>query len=596
MRKFLLLATLALGLVVRAQDNTTEVVDDQHRLPEEYWPVKEHIKEKKWDQYEDYINGKSLYAPRSRHMPAIGLSGGFSYTSGDVKARPGWGAGIFFRHNIGYLLSLRYDVAFHRTYGLNYEPLSLTGDLQNSRPAIRDAAYNGTNNGVKYSDFPNNTTVYSNYKNNIIDADANLILNLGNILFHKPDNRWNVYGLVGFGGMLYKTWVDALDKNNQPHYFDNATRAMDAFKATSPRGGNVAPSERRDVWHYLYDNVFDGRPRKMDWETVAEGHKNEESIKSYVFNPIAHIGIGVEYLMGKKKRWALGLEEKATFTNDDLLDSRIWTEQGDLTRDFDTYHYVSAKLAYNLGSAKKRELPMWWENPTDLYLRKYEKPSPDCSKDEDGDGVSDCTDKQADSKAGCPVDANGVTKDSDGDGCIDCEDPEPYSSPQLPIVDCKNVFDFAPKQCCDQIKAILENPNFGKNTATASCMDATLPTLNYSVDRYGIPTDANTQIAQIVSKMQECPDLRMNVTANTVSSKNIKYNEQLAYNRASEAIDYLVEKYGISRDRFILNYNGKTSANAADAANTVEFKFVDDAVQGSSNPPAPHPGLKAGKK
>ena len=83
---------------------------------------------------------------------------------------------------------------------------------------------------------------------------------------------------------------------------------------------------------------------------------------------------------------------------------------------------------------------------------------------------------------------------------------------------------------------------------------------------------------------------------NKLKSKNIKYNEQLAYNRASEAIDYLVEKYGISRDRFILNYNGKTSANAADAANTVEFKFVDDAVQGSSNPPAPHPGLKAGKK
>lgn len=621
MRNFLLILFLLSGFSIFAENNElrkNKIANDgdgwfdgidtldnnPHRLPSEYWPDADKIKDRngRKQQFKDYINGNSLFAPRTRHMPAIGLSGGYSYTSGDVKARPGWGVGLFFRHNIGYLLSLRYDVAFHRTYGLNYEPVSLTGDLQNSRPNIRDDAYNGTNNGVNYATYKPDTirtgitTAYSNYKNNIIDADVNLILNLGNILIHKPDNRWNVYGLVGFGGMLYKTWVDALDENGNPHDFNLATSLMDATKKTSTRGSNIAPSERRDVWQYLYNNVFEGRPRKMTFETASEGHKNEESLGSYVFNPIAHIGIGIEYLVGKKKRVSIGLEEKATFTNDDLVDSRRWTEQGDLTRDFDTYHYISGKLAVNLGSKKKRDLPMWWQNPTSQYLRKYEKPSPDCSGDADNDGVSDCFDQEADSKEGCPVDAKGVVRDSDGDGCPDCDDPEPFSSPQLPIKDCKNVFDFASKACCDQIKTILENPNFNKTSNNAPCLNATLPSVSYNADRFGVPTDAQSQLAEVARKMQDCPDLKLNVSGVTNSTKNIKYNEQLSYNRASDAIEFLVEKYGISRDRFILNYQGATINNAADAVNTVQFKFANEGEEGLSNPPAPHPGLKAGKK
>ena len=73
----------------------------------------------------------------------------------------------------------------------------------------------------------------------------------------------------------------------------------------------------------------------------------------------------------------------------------------------------------------------------------------------------------------------------------------------------------------------------------------------------------------------------------------------MAYNRSSGVIDYLVEKYGVSRDRFIVKYEGGTKAKNATQlevkrSRKVEFKYAADGETGESNPPAPHPGLKAG--
>ena len=44
--------------------------------------------------------------------------------------------------------------------------------------------------------------------------------------------------------------------------------------------------------------------------------------------------------------------------------------------------------------------------------------------DFDGDGVADLFDKEPNTPAGCPVDAQGVMKDTDGDGVVDCKDKQ----------------------------------------------------------------------------------------------------------------------------------------------------------------------------
>jgi outer membrane protein OmpA-like peptidoglycan-associated protein len=586
---FLLMLLMSVSSI-NAQE-TADTAVNYNKLPEAYWPLESRVKEKNKDQYNAYIDGDTLFAPRERRQVGLGIAFGPAAVSGDVKSTAGWGASAFVRHNISYILSARYEFGFYRTFGQNYEPRMLTGDLLNPLKTIRNSAYNGTN-GPNYANF-NINQVFDNYKTDIVDFNASVILNLSNLLLmHRKQHRFNVYAHMGGGIMLYKTWVDAVDGNGNPYNYNLIGTQIEAFKADSERGTSVSPGERRDVRNYLYDNVYDGRPRNRDYETPGEGHTNEEQLFDRVTNFVLAGGLGVEYLVGKKKRVSIGLEHKITFTNDDLLDGVRWSDQGDLTRDFDTYHYVSGRATFFLGKSSKRTIPMWWDNPVASTLRKYEAPG-DRFSDKDGDGVDDHYDKEDNTVAGAKVDASGKRLDSDGDGCPDDEDAEPFSSPLLPIVDCKNVYDFASKTCCDEKAALLA-------TAPKKCTDIVLPTVSFNYDQYGLSKDSYAALEQIAKLMQECPDLKVVVSGITNTTKNVKYNEQLSWNRANASVEHLVEKYGISRDRFIVKYAGTNIQKEGTdfdkfQNNRVEFNFAEEGVTGSSNPPAPHPGYKAGK-
>lgn len=568
---------VALPLVAQETATTSSVSEEvnYNKLPEEYWPMKSQVKKKNQDQLEAYINGDTLYSPRLKRQMAIGLAGGLGAISGDVKSAGGFGTSIFFRHNISYILSARYEVGFYRTWGQNSQPKTLKGDLMNNpNSGYRNTAY-GSNGyraaGVDYA--------YDNYKTDIVDVQASLLLNLTNILLvHRQQTRFNLYAHFGGGVMNYKTMIDALDDNNKVYKYN---AIVDDVHAASPE------NKTREVRKYLYDNVYNSRPRGRSYETLGEGQNADDKFFKRNSNFVGSVGLGVEALVGKKDRVSIGLEHRMTFTGDDLLDGQQWSEQGDLTRYYDTYHYVSGRISFFLGKKDKRAIPMWWDNPQATYLRKYEAPG-DHFKDSDNDGVDDFFDVEADTKPDCPVDSKGRLLDSDGDGCPDCEDPEPFSSPLLPIVDCKNVYDgFASKECCDA-KAASAKPS------------AVFPVVAFAPDRYGVNKDQMTELDQIAKMMQENPDAKVIINGISRSTKNIKYNEQLAWLRANETVDYLVEKYGISRDRFIVQYQGETiKSEGGDfdkfQNNRVEFRFAEEGESGSNNPPAPHPGYKAGK-
>ncbi|MCO5247658.1 MAG: OmpA family protein [Chitinophagales bacterium] len=564
-------------------------VINYNKLPEEYWPIGTQIKKKNKDQYDAYINGDTLYSPRLRRQVAIGVGGGMATVSGDVHSVGGWGVSAFVRHNISYILSARYEFGFNRSWGQNYEARMITnqGMLSSAgtpstwmpNEAYRRAGYKGT--GIN--------SVFDNYKTDIMELKASLLVNLTNIMLaHRGQHRFNLYAHIDAGVMNYKTWVDALDEDGQPYFAYKTLYGSDGIpelQADSKRGSQVAPSERSKVRKYLYNNVYEGRPRKRTYETVAEGHRNEGNIFDRVSNFVVGGGLGVEALLGKKKRFSLGLEHTVTMTNDDLIDGLRWTDQGDLTRDFDTYHTVLAKLSVFLGKKEKRTIPMWWDNPLSASLRKYEAPG-DRFADDDVDGVDNFYDLEPNTQADCPVDSHGRLLDSDGDGCPDCEDPEPFSSPLLPIVDCKNVYDFASPECCASKKGATDV--------------IPLPVIPFDVNKCGINKSQFSQLEQVAKAMQENPELNLVVTSISRSTKSVKYNEQLGWCRTNEVVDYLVEKYGISRDRFIEKYIGEVVQSEGGEFdkfqnNRVEFRFAEEGETGDNNLPAPHPGMKINK-
>lgn len=585
---FLLMTTATYAQEEANTLGNEEVIEEvnYNELPEEYRPKESMVKKKNQAQLEDYISGETTFAPRLKRQMAIGFAGGLATISGDVHSVGGWGTSLFFRHNISYILSARYEFGFSRAWGQNYELRNLAGtQLRNNTSFYPNSAYRDNNYhaaGVSYA--------FDNYKTDIMDAHVSLIVNLTNImLMHRKQHRFNLYAHVGGGVMNYKTWVDALDADGLPYQYEKIASQIPELQHDSKRGVQVAPSERSKVRKYLYNNVYEGRPIKRTYETVGEGHKNSGEFFDRVANFVASAGLGVEVLVGKKKRVSLGIEHRATFTVDDLLDGVRWSEQGDLTRDFDTYHNVTGRLSVFLGNKEKRAIPMWWDNPTATYLRKYEAPG-DHFRDSDGDGVDDFYDLEPNTKPDCPVDAQGRLLDSDGDGCPDCEDPEPFSSPLLPIVDCKNVYDgFATKECCDE------------KMLGAGLVPSALPIVTFDRDRCAVNKAQYAELEQLANTMQANPDLQVVIKGVSKSSKNVKHNEQLAWCRANEVVEYLTEKYGISRDRFIVEYEGeniKSEGGEFDKFqnNRVEFRFAEEDEVGSSNPPAPHPGYNIGRK
>ena len=94
-----------------------------------------------------------------------------------------------------------------------------------------------------------------------------------------------------------------------------------------------------------------------------------------------------------------------------------------LTRDYDSYNFLSVGLNFNLGS--KSVEPLWWQNPLDYAYAEIpqsqedEHPKP-VLPDSDGDGVTDQFDREQ-TPAGVAVDAHGVNHDTDGDGVPDAK-------------------------------------------------------------------------------------------------------------------------------------------------------------------------------
>ena len=101
--------------------------------------------------------------------------------------------------------------------------------------------------------------------------------------------------------------------------------------------------------------------------------------------------------------------------------------------------------------------------------------------------------------------------------------------------------------------------------------------------------------------MNVCPDLRVRATGMTDKDDSNKYNEQLSWNRVNEVIEFLTENYGIDRTRFIVLFEGEANATGTSSfeqyrERKVTLEQAAPGEVGDSNPPAPHPNVKAGSK
>lgn len=569
---------------------------------------------KKEEQQKAYLNKQYHFPSKPKDKWEIGLNFGLAFVSGDVKPflqRPdqNFGVGLNVRKSLGYIFSLRLGYNFMLMTGRNWErdvnlmfntalnPSPNTNGLGGA-PSYLDL------NGPNYYDNPrlsaantklgydlNRMFVY-NYRTWAHQANLEAIINVGNLLFHRERTKWNIYAFVGASGLMTQTRYDALDANGQVYDFSEIQDIW--VKGKSSPYVNANKDVRKSVLNQL-KNQLDGT-----YETYTDNDKNLPGIKFWSFIPAFNVGGGISFRPAKFM--SISLEQRVTLTGNDLLDGYRWQqdEHNGFTRDYDNISYTSINLGFHIGS-KNRTEPLYWLNPMDYTYKKLSDVDPDkiaddLNKDDDGDGVPNRLDKEPNSKKDCPVDVKGVALDSDKDGIADCDDKEPYSPPGYPI-DQFGVAQVPPPACCDEMGKNAGGGGAGRGGYDCSKME--LPSIYFEDDKYYLDPNNEGTLHTIAERLQMCPDVRLVITGKDESKNDRKYNEQLAYNRSYSVVDYLAEKYGVSRDRFIVKYEGGAKANNASPlekkrSRKVEMRYATDGETGDSNPPAPHPGLKAG--
>jgi outer membrane protein OmpA-like peptidoglycan-associated protein len=543
-----------------------------------------YISAKHADQHAKWKKGQEQFPGRPRDMWQLGLGGGSFMVSGDVKSQFGWGGSIHARKSLGYVVSLRGEYMFGQASGLNYK----------ASPVLALPA--GEPFASQYSD---TVGFYANYKtpqHHAISMQA--VFNLNNIRFHKKQNKWAVNFIIGAGANLYRSAINALDANGNKYDFSSVgfDNNGDPLDITTLQG-------RREVRNNLKGVLDD------TYETNAPQNKNhiftfgEE--KPIALNPFVNTGFSLEYMI--TPRLSLSLEHQIFMTMDDYMDGKYRNEVGGQTSNLDLPQYTSVRLGFHLGKKEKRIQPLWFVNPLlapmgDVADLK-KKLDDEWFKDDDKDGVVNKLDQEKETPEGSPVDTKGKALDSDKDGVPDLKDKELHSPTGYKVNE-DGIADV-PRPLTQKDIQKLKNPDgtdktlvIGNETFTpkqndgGGLKDWFLPMVHFDRDKFGLRPEAYSQLQHIATVMKAYPDIKVVAHGHTDIRMSDEYNDMLSYNRAMTAVDYMASQYGISKDRFIVKYNGERS-NLISAAGSetdhlqnrrVEFSVAKDGDKSMERP------------
>ena len=329
-----------------AQDNTTAESTSSYDIRDSSL-----IPAKRIPQHNEFLQNAYPFPAKPRNQWEIGVKGGMSSVSGDVRAwLPTFGFGLHVRKALGYTFSLRLEYDYMVAKGLNWQP-SYDGYAANN---VLNQLYNSALH----------TPVFYNYRTTIQELSIQGIATLNNISFHRAKSNLAIYVLAGAGLMTYSTFYNATDDNNGGLPYDYG-------KIVSQFGNNgFTYSNRKEIKKAL-KGMMDGT-----FETLAQRDPSQPTIFGGTpIRPVVVLGGGVAIKLSDK--FNIAIEDKISITKTDLIDGQEWQETGTITahamtKDNDAYNFLSVGLNYNIG--KKAVEPLWWINPLDYAYSELNAP------------------------------------------------------------------------------------------------------------------------------------------------------------------------------------------------------------------------------
>jgi OmpA-OmpF porin, OOP family len=316
------------------------------------------------------------------------------------------------------------------------------------------------------------------------------------------------------------------------------------------------------------------------------------------YNPFARIIFGISYKINPKMNISFEQSGDLLFGRGaDLVEGVHYFNATERTPNNDVPLYSNVRLNFNLGKKDAAE-PMYWTNPmgqiqndiAELKARPKFDPT-----DTDADGVIDMFDQEKNTPAGFAVDTRGVTLDSDADGVANAKDKEPYSPPGYKV-NADGVAQVPKPNFTTEADVIrIVDGKLGDLKAAMAkpgLTDWFLPMINYDFNKSNVKSSEYEKLAYVANVMQRNAGIRVVVSGFTDAVAGPSYNDNLSYDRAEAAINYLVSKYSLDRSRFVLNYSGENTklveTNAKNYINRrVEFKVATGSESDMSRPSAP---------
>jgi OmpA-OmpF porin, OOP family len=495
-----------------------------------------------------YRMGQSNYKAKPKNAWELGIHLGHFFVDGDVdRTIPGgFGFGLHLRKAIHYAFSIRADLFYGVATGLEPQPYT-----HSSVPHV--AGEREVGGGLvekEYLPYANNAQGwFPSHKTRQVYGVMQGIINIGNILFHKPNTKWNWYLGVGAGLSNHVTKLDLLDASGNPYQnLTTATGFSEAEFDTKAGRGRI-----KDKLNAIYDGKYE-----------TEGPK-----KAGIFRLGDKTNIHVMFTgsvgVARKisKRFNIGLEHQVMATDNDYLDGVRFLNSVSFTQDVDIEHYTNLRLAINIGKLESTTEPLYWVNPLEASMNDIAelkaRPILDLT-DSDSDGVIDMMDQEANTPGGASVDTRGVALDSDNDKIPDYKDKEPYS----PIgydINKDGIANVKKCESClteaDVFRMIDSRTPKTPTVVTSDCGKWFLPMIHYDLDRYNVKPEFYGHLHHVATVMKQCPSLCVSVVGHTDVRSSNNYNNVLSYNRANAAADYLVSNYGIDRSRLKVMYGGE---------------------------------------
>ncbi len=510
---------------------------------------------------------------------SIGAYGGLPVIFGDVNIDPkAFGYGVNIQKALSSSLALRMQLGMGTAKGVDRKYASR--NMVDNNPAL---------NGKMDSriDFQNGGTylpVYFNYKMSYKELYLQLIYNFNfNNDYRLPrEPRFDMYMMIGLGGLLFNTYTDQWD--------DNANKLRDYSSVYNDyANGRITQDEAKKEVAKLLDG---------NYETACEGNPNggarsyEFILMNSVAVPVINAGVGVRFRLSD--RMDLTFDERAGIVNNDLLDGQRYSKVDQGVSAFNDFMFLTS-VGINIRLGRLDNI-YWFDNPSAAHYKmtlENKRKIALLSSDVDHDGVSDYFDKDLETPEGVKVDASGVPLDSDNDGIPDYKDMEPFSgkgavvdSLGVPIdsdgdgvPDYKDLDNNTPKDMLVNFQGVPIGKK-GSATGVSGTPLGFLPAIFFDFDDATLKTEFLAPLAELAAGLKYNKDIRLKVIGFTDNIGSPEYNKQLGLKRAQTVANYLIMQ-GIDPSRLEVESKGETepltSVKSADANRLnrrVQFKVI----------------------